>query len=53
MLIKSDDEHISDFSQLIEISKEKSKDILNKNGFKKISELTKRLQDKIILEQLC
>jgi len=51
-LIKTDDEHISDFSQLIEISKEKSKEILNKNGFNKISELSKKLQDKIILEQL-
>ena len=51
-LIKSDKDHISDFSQIAKISKEKSKDILIKNGLNSLSDLTKKLQYKIALEFL-
>lgn len=44
--------HIKDFAQLIGVSDEKSKDLLNFYGLSEVSSLTKQLQNKIILISL-
>ena len=52
LLIKEEDDHISDFCQLANVNKDKSKELLTKYNLDGLKKLTSKLQSKIMVDLL-